>query len=121
MADRSEAGYAVTELANHIDERMAVDVFQTMTNDVAAVNEANGWYDDQRTFGDDCALLHSEVSEALEAYRKHDDQHIGSELADILIRLLDTCHRRDIDLYGEYVAKMAINRGRPYRHGNKRL
>jgi NTP pyrophosphatase (non-canonical NTP hydrolase) len=45
---------------------------------------------------------------------------VGSEFADIFIRLLDDCERYGIDLRAEYERKMAYNRTRPWRHGNKR-
>lgn len=113
-----------------------------MAQEVAEVNEANGWYDADRTFGDDVALLHSEVSEALEAYRVGGlgdltigepidtpngptaipkPEGVGAELADVLIRLLDTAHRRGVDLGHEYRRKLAYNRTRGHRHGGKLL
>lgn len=111
---------------------------QHMQAEVYAYNREHGWYDDDRSFGDEIALLHSELSEALEAYRKQgfattnvetikdgkssikpDD--VGSELADVLIRLVDTCYRHGIDLEAEYERKMRFNRTRPYRHGGKAL
>src|SRR5574337_772368 len=104
---------------------------------VEEVNKKNGWYEDNRTFGDEIALLHSEVSEALEAYRNWgledatgpivDVEHVvkpegvGSELADVLIRLLDMTKRHGIDLYAEFVRKMTYNETRGYRHGGKKL
>lgn len=111
----------------------------TLQREVAEVNIANGWHDGKRSFGDDIALLHSEVSEAFEAFRDHglDDatqrprgmsadvlpkpEGVGSELADVLIRLLDTCERTSTDLTFEYERKMAYNRTRGYRHGGKRI
>ena len=116
-----------------------------MMAEVYEINEANGWFEDieQRTFGDDVALLHSEVSEMLEAFRDggYDDltlggpilngdgqvvglpkpEGVGSEAADVLIRLLDVCRRRGIDLVTEFERKNAYNRTRGYRHGGKRL
>jgi NTP pyrophosphatase (non-canonical NTP hydrolase) len=109
-----------------------------MQAEVREVNEANGWFDSDRSFGDGIALLHSEVSEAFEAYRDHGiaDQTIefrdvygnplsakpegvGSEFADILIRLLDEAERQGIDLDFEYARKVAFNRTRGHRHGGK--
>lgn len=103
--------------------------------DVYAVNETNGWFDEDRTFGDDIALQHSEVSEMLEAFREHglDDytapaieggpqpkpEGVGSEAADILIRLLDLCKRRKINLAWEFERKLAFNATRGHKHGGK--
>jgi NTP pyrophosphatase (non-canonical NTP hydrolase) len=108
--------------------------------------KTKGWEPDpSRTFGDECALLHSEISEALEAFRDHGywgyftdssgvkwmtnnrrylDQKpegVPSEFADLLIRLVHYCRVHDIDLEAEFDAKMAFNQGRPWRHGGKAL
>lgn len=98
---------------------------------VRRVNETNGWFDRDRSFGEDIALLHSEVSEALEAYRDQGltawvtesgkPEGVGSELADVLVRLLDTCERYGVDLADEFARKLAYNAGRGHRHGGKHL
>ena len=44
---------------------------------------------------------------------------IPIELADEIIRILDTCANYGIDIEAAIKEKMAYNRSRPYRHGNK--
>lgn len=72
-----------------------------------------GWEpDDERTFAAECALMHSEVSEALEAFRDHGledmtlldtgskPEGVGSEYADLFIRLVHYAHIHHVSLYG---------------------
>lgn len=105
-----------------------------MADEVTAWAITKGWEPDpERTFGDELALIHSEVSEALEAYRdwKFMDttlkeegskpEGVGSEFADILIRLLHYANCHDINLEWEYERKMAYNEKRPWRHGGRNL
>lgn len=88
------------------------------------VNDANGWFEADRHFEEGIALIHTEVAEATEAYRRwgfedatdYAGHHarsvsderlrgtppkpegVGSELADVLIRLLDETSRQGIPL-----------------------
>lgn len=109
-----------------------------MTAEVREVNTTNGWFDEDRRPAEGLALLHSEVSEWLEAFRDwgladatkpveegtgklSKPEGVGSEAADVLIRLLDECDRQGIDLAYEYRRKIAFNRTRGYRHGGRGL
>lgn len=123
---------------------MGMKTIKEMQHEVWVNNVAHGWFEGDRSVGDDVALLHTEVSEMYEAYRKtglddatedyvtardgfgqeiatfqHKPEGFGSEAADVFIRLLDTCERHGVDLDWEYERKMVYNRTRSYRHGNK--
>lgn len=79
----------------------------------------NGWHDKEYETGTSLALIHSEVSEALEADRIGDADHFSEELADVCIRVFDLCGHKNIDLGAAIIKKMEKNKSRPYRHGGK--
>lgn len=77
--------------------------------------------------------IHAEVSEAWEEARKPDfdprrvyysakakPEGLPIELADIVIRALDTAEAHGINLEEAIREKMDFNKKRPFRHGNKR-
>lgn len=99
-----------------------------LANEIREINRANGW---NVTKPEDwglaykvpaiMALIHSEVSEALEAFRADNREHFGEELADIVIRVLDCAPGLQIDIEQAVRRKLAYNRQRDYRHGGKRV
>lgn len=81
---------------------------------------AHGWWDTDRKIPELLCLIHSEVSEVLEAYRNEDIDNIKEEMADIVIRVFDMAEGLGIDIQSEILKKHEINKSRPYRHGGKR-
>lgn len=79
----------------------------------------NSEQSDERSNATILALIHSEVSEALEADRKDDMNEYSEELADIVIRILDHAETLNIDLEYEVKRKMSINQDREYKHGKE--
>jgi hypothetical protein len=110
-----------------------------------------GWWEDELENGQtrndaECiALMHSELSEALDALRSGEQvrkngalskegiligkrsEHIPDflaieeEYADTIIRILDHAERRGWNVADAVVAKMKYNQTRPYKHGGKRF
>jgi NTP pyrophosphatase (non-canonical NTP hydrolase) len=92
----------------------------------------HGWWPDgeKPNIPEKLALIHSEVSEALEAYRdgwmdtridaaSKKPEGFPSEIADVLIRIGDLCGYLGIDLALEVRLKQAYNATRAHRHGGK--
>ena len=106
-----------------------------MINDLVKKAHENslkhGFWEKDRDFGEIISLMHSELSEAFEEYRKgrkfdeiyYEDGNkpsgIPTELADTIIRIFDFCGENNIDLEKIILEKMKYNETRPYKHGKK--
>lgn len=107
---------------------------ETVINQSHQTAIGKGWWSTDREVPELLALVHSEVSEALESYRETGTEHLNKvwyeekngkpegftvELADIIIRIADMCGEFNLDLGKALAEKMAYNETRSYRHGNK--
>lgn len=100
---------------------------QELGIEIREINAANGWavtqaeeFTDKYKFPAVLALIHSEVSEALEAFRESDIEHFREEMADVLIRVLDCVVAIDSDFDATVEAKLQVNRKRGFHHGGKK-
>lgn len=114
-----------------------VTSLNTLSYMVGKTAEKNGWWEPGKTasVGEDIALMHSELSEALEEYRSNPEigftfkgengkpEGLLVELADCMIRIFDFIEK--YSLSDKFIValfeKMEYNKTRSYRHGNKTI
>ena len=126
-----KAGSALVQAIRDGGERMpSVRSLPSAVNGIASAVElchglalAAGWYDDvhtgepiERNQGEQIALIHGELSQALEGLRTgSQDRHLPHrkraevELTDALIRILQLAGALRMDLSGALVEKLAYN------------
>ena len=91
-----------------------------LANEIHENARTKGFYDESVPFPQAIALIHSEASEALEANRNAEPvNNIVEELADIVIRVLDTCGYHSYNIGSAVIEKMEKNTRRERKHGKR--
>lgn len=120
----------INEKVNSVTARIQRKQFDYLAQeDIHPVNVEKGFWSEpvmMDKYVAKLALIHSEVTEVLEALRKSQGpDKVTEEFADILIRLFDLYGtlvedgEADPELYGVMQDKMKANKERPVKHGNR--
>lgn len=104
-------------------------IIKEISKEIHDVNVSKGFWPEKpwdRNFGEALALVHAELSEALESHRENSmDSHLPNrsgvevELADACIRIFDMAYGYGYDLEGAIREKVDYNKLRPHKHGKK--
>lgn len=123
-----EYAEGVAKLIAKVDEENRKQ-FDRLGEEIHVTNVDKGFWDEpvqMDKYVAKLALIHSEVTEVLEALRKsHGPDKVTEEFADILIRTFDLYAtlvadgEAESNLYGVMRDKMEINKNRPSKHGNR--
>ncbi|HEX9114714.1 MAG TPA: hypothetical protein VGA61_01490 [Anaerolineae bacterium] len=93
----------------------------TRMAEVRAMCDAKGFSAAPERIWEMLALIHTEVSEATDAYKKGEPMdHVGEELIDAVIRILHLVSALGLDADALFEAKMARNWQRPYKYNTQR-
>lgn len=106
-----------------------VESFDSLSRHVYHMAKSKGWWDEPREDGVLIALMHSELSEALEGLRQGNpaSEHISEftaleeELGDVIIRIMDMAAHKKLRLGDAIIRKIAFNATREHKHGGKRF
>ena len=89
--------------------------------DVRALADGKGFSSEPERIWEMLALIHTEVSEATDAYKKGEPmEHVGEELTDAIIRILHLMSALNLDAEQLFQEKMKKNWERPYKYNTVR-
>ena len=89
--------------------------------EVRDLADGKGFSSDPSRIWEMLALIHTEVSEATDAYKKGESmEHVGEELVDAIIRILHLMSALDLDAEALFQDKMKKNWNRPYKYNTVR-
>jgi NTP pyrophosphatase (non-canonical NTP hydrolase) len=89
--------------------------------EVRALCDAKGFRADPERIWEMLALIHTEVSEATDCYKKGQPlEAVGEELIDAIIRILHLLSALGLDAEAIYRHKMALNWERPHKYNTVR-
>ncbi len=96
----------------HLNVRMA---------EVRELVDAKGFSSSPERFWEMISLIHTEICEATDAYKKgRPTEEVGEELIDAIIRIFHLLSAMGMDADALFEAKMAKNWKRPYRYNTVR-
>ncbi len=95
--------------------------FTERMRQVREMTDAKGFGADESRIWEMLALIHTEVSEATNAYKKGEPiDHVGEELIDAVIRILHLLSALNLDPDQLFEDKMKKNWERPYKYNTVR-